>query len=262
MKVAILSAVPTSGKTALLEVLGGVFSLSQGRSVGLFTTGSMEEMYEMTTSSTTTDQQSADILQAMIDTNPHDPMLLDYGVQLGEEHVYAYEIANSEARDEEKVNFMKKALDNIPVDLAMIELTGDLHTMLNIEMLKHVDCSLFLIPPTTKAIMTYKEVLDTLPRCAALFNMAYVACPINYQILSDKSMASRLGVKLENMYKMPYNSVIQKLSMAGTLDTICDKIVRGSSDVVNLRESLLELMRYIFDSEEYKVIRGIDKWYR
>lgn len=262
MKVAILSAVPTSGKTALLEILGGVFSLSQGRSVGLFTTGSMQEMYEMTTSSVTTDQASADILQAMIDVNPLDPMLLDYGVQLGEEHVYAYEISNSEARDEDKVNFMKKALDNIPVDLALIELTGDLHTMMNIEMLKHVDCSLFLIPPTTKAIMEYQKVLDELPRCAALFNMAYVACPINYQILSDKSMASRLGVKLENLYKMPYNSVIQKLSLAGTLDTICDKIVRGSSDVVNLRESLLELMCYIFDSEEYKIIRGIDRWYR
>ena len=262
MKVAVLSAVPTSGKTTLLEVLGGVFSLSQGRSVGLFTTGNMAEMYEMTASSTTTDQSSADILQAMIDTNPHDPMLLDYGVQIGEEHVYAYEIANSEAKDEDKVKFMQSALDNIPVDLALIELTGDLHTKLNIEMLKHADCSLFLIPPTTKAILEYKAVLDSLPRCAALFNMAYVACPINYQILSDKSMAQRMGVKLENLYKVPYNATVQKLSMAGTLDTICDKVVRGDSTVVNLRESLLELMRYIFDSEEYKVIRGIDKWYR
>lgn len=262
MKVAILSAVPTSGKTALLEVLGGVFSLSQGRSVGLFTTGSMQEMYDMTTSTTTVDQQSADILQAMIDTNPHDPMLLDYGVQLGEEHVYAYDITNSEANEDEKIKFMKSALDNIPVDLAMIELTGDLHTSMNIEMLKHVDCSLFLIPPTNKAITEYQKLLDTLPRCAALFNMAYVACPINYQVISDKSMAGRMGVKLENLYKVPWNAVIQKLSLAGTLDTICDKIVRGSNDVVNLRQSLLELMCYIFDSEEIKIIRGIDKWYR
>lgn len=262
MKVAVLSAVPTSGKTALLEVLGGVFSLSQGRSVGLFTTGRMEEMYEMTTSSTTTDQQSADILNAMIDTNPHDPMLLDYGVQLGEEHVYAYEISNSESKEDEKIKFMKKALDNIPVDMAMIELTGDLHTKMNIELFKHVDCSLFLINPSVKAITSYKEVLDGLPKCAALFNMAYVASPINYQILSDKSMANRLGIKLENLYKVPWNPIIQKLSLAGTLDTICDKIVRGSSDVVNLRESLLELMQYIFDTEEYQVIRSIDKWYR
>lgn len=262
MKVAILSAVPTSGKTALLEILGGVFSLSQGRSVGLFTTGSMNEMYEMTTSTTALEQQSADILRVMIEANPYDPMLLDYGVQIGDEHVYAYEISNSESTDEEKVSFMKTALDNIPVDLALIELTGDLHTPMNIEMLKHVDCSLFLIPPTIKAIMGYKDILDSLPRCAALFNMAYVACPINYQVLSDKSMASRMGVKLENLYKIPWNPIIQKLSMAGTLDTICDKIVRGSSDVVNLRESLLELMQYIFDSEEYKIIRGVDKWYR
>lgn len=263
MKVAVLSAVPTSGKTAFMEVLGGVFSLSQGRDVAIFSTGELSELIDIVTDdSSEKDLSSPDVVKAMVEANAGDKMLLDYGIQSGMEHVYIYDIMGVDMPIDERVEFLEEAIKAVPVDLTLIEIAGDPNSDLNKLILSQCDCSILLVEPSVKAITSYVRFVGTIPTCPAKYNMALVASKINYSIISDKQMASKMGIRFESMYKYPYNPIIPKLSLAGTLDGICEKIVVGDASVVQLRMPLYEIMTFLFDQPGIKVIRSIDKWYR
>ena len=263
MKVAVLSAVPTSGKTAFMEVLGGVFSLSQGRDVAIFSTGELSELIDIVVDdSSEKDLSSPDVVKAMVEANAGDKMLLDYGVQAGMEHVYIYDIMGVDMPEDEKEEFLEEAIKAVPVDLTLIEISGHPSSDLNKKILKECDCSILLVEPTVKAINSYVNFIGSMPVCPAQFNMAVVGSKINYSVLSDKQLASKMGLKQENVFKYPYNAIIPKLSLAGSLDSICEKIVIGDPTVVNLRMPLYEVMTFIFDQPNIKVIRSIDKWYR
>ena len=263
MKVAVLSAVPTSGKTAFMEVFGGVFSLSQGRDVTIFSTGPLSELIDIVTNdSSERDLSGPDIIKAMISSAAGDKILLDYGVQAGMEHVFIYDIMGVDMLASERMEFLTEAIKSIPADLTLIEIVGDPSSDLNRTVLQMCDCSIMLVEPTYKAITTYANYVKSMPPCSAKFNMALVASRINYNALSDKQMADKMGIKYQQLYKYPYNVIIPKLSMSGILDSICEKIIIGEPAVAHLRMPLYEIMTFIFDRPEVKVIRSIDKWYK
>lgn len=263
MKVAVLSAVPTSGKTAFMEVLGGVFSLSQGRDVAIFSTGELSELIDIVVDDASEkDLSSPDVVKAMVEANAGDKMLLDYGVQAGMEHVYIYDIMGIDMPIDDRVEFLLESIKAIPVDLTLIEISGDPQSDLNKLILNECDCSIMLIEPSMKAIKSYVSYITNIPACPAKYNMALVASRINYNIISDKQMASKMSIRFESMYKYPYNPIIPKLSLAGALDGICEKIVIGDPSVVQLRMPLYEIMTFLFDQPNIKVIRSIDQWYR
>lgn len=262
MKVGILSAVPMCGKTTLMELLAAVFTISQKRTAAIFSTGDLEDLKASVELHSNDDRPKSDIIRTMIEASAGDKLLLDYGTRVGMENVFLYDVLGADMEDEDKADFLKKAVNAIPVDLTLVEFTGDLTNVINQEVFKEMDCCFLLVPTNWKAIQCYTKTLEQMPVCPARYNNKIVSAIIDPRSVGDKKFAQLLGVKPEEMLRYPEMDLIPKESLAAHLDAIGQKIVIGDPAWQPLRMPFYEMMVYMFDTEFYKVIRSIDKWYR
>ncbi len=262
MKVGILSAVPMCGKTTLAELLAGVFSISQRRTAAIFSTGSLDDLKRSVEINEHDANPKTDIIRTMIESSPKEKLLLDYGARIGMENVFLYDVLGADMEELDKADFLKKAVNSIPVDLTIVEFTGNLLDTINQEVFKEMDCCLYLVPTSWKAITSYTRVLEAMPVCPARYNNKLVSAMIDPNSVGDKKFAGLLGVKTEELMRFPEVDLIVKESLAAHLDVLCSKIVVGDPAYQCLRMPLYEMMSYMFDTNTYKVIRPIDKWYR
>lgn len=265
MRVAVISAAPTLGKSTLIEVLGGVFSRSQGRDVVVFTTGDANDNMGIITNTVprNTHLDGPYVVKAMIENETENPKsLLNYGTQAGDERVFYYDILNAVMSDEEKEEFLINAIKRIPADLTLVEICGDVTSDLNQKVMNLCDCAIILIDVSNKGIRKYKELMPLLPKGNMQLNVALVMAQINPAITSDKKFAEKLNKKTSDLYKFPYNPILAKSALDGELDKVVYNILVGDYEVVNLRMPIQELMEFMFNTPTRRVIRSIDRWYR
>lgn len=264
MKVAVISAVPTCGKTMFIETLGGVYSRSQGRDVAVFTTGDAKDNIEQVTNFTANEAlDNPYIFKAMVqNAGTSSKELLNYGVQAGDEHVYMYDILGSSMSKIEKEEFLIEAINTVPVDLTLIEICGDISSELNNKVLKECDCCITLTEQSPRGLRKLAELINRIQIPALKFNRAIVISKHDPVVASDKRMAEQLGISIQSLYKFPRSSVLAKLAYNGELDKAAYNIIVGDYELVNFRTPMLEIMRFLFDAPNRKIIRGVDKWYK
>lgn len=265
MKVAVISAEPTLGKSTLIEVLGGVFSRSQGRDVVVFTTGNAKDNTELITNimPPNANLDSPYVVKAMIENESEDPKsLLHYGIMAGDERVFYYDIMSSVMSDDDKLEFLLEAIEKIPADLTLVEIVGDIDSDVNKKVMDLCDCSIVLTSTSLKGIRMYHELMSKLPKGNMQLNSACVVAQVNPSVVSDKKFAEKIGKKSIDLYKFPYNPVLTKLAFNGELDRVIYNILVGDAEVVNLRMPMQELMEFMFNTPTRKVIRSIDRWYK
>lgn len=266
MKVAVISTVPTCGKTTFIEVLGSVYSRSQGRDVAVFSTGNASENIEMITNYTDNEAlRNPYVFRAMVQNNDQgDKMLLDYGIQAGDEHVYMFDVLGSAMAEEDKEEFIIEAINTIPVDLTLVEIHGDLQSNLNTNVLNVCDCCLVLTEQSPRGFRLAGAISEKLPNPALAHNMATIISKCDPIVAGDKAMASNMKIGVNSLYRFPRSSMIAKLAYNGELDTAAYNIIIGDAELVQFRVPMLEIMQFLFDDQtrNRKVIRGIDKWYK
>ncbi len=266
MKVAVLSVVPTCGKSTLIEVLGGVYSRSQGRECAVLSTGDISDLVDMVYNDNKNEAlDNPHIVKAMLDNAGENATeLLNYGVQAGDEHVYLYDIMNAAMSEQEKEAFLLTAMDKIPADLTLVEIQGDISSKLNQDVLRKCDCSIICCEHSLKCIKHFQNVIDALPKASkARINAAYTLVNHDERVVSTKKFAEKLRLpKGRGLFRLPFNPQVGKLSIDGELDKICYNIIVGDFETVNLRRPIQDLMEYLFNSETRRVIRSIDRWYK
>lgn len=264
MKVAVISAVPTCGKSTLIEVLGGVYSRSQGREVVVFTTGDARENINLVTNLAKSQTlENPYIVKSMIENITDDAdNLRNYGVQAGDEHVFIFDILGSTMSAEDKEEFLLSAIDKIPADLTLIEICGDIHSQLNVNVMKQCDCSIILTDISQKGLESLSNCMANLEVPAMRLNSAIVLSRMNPIVASDKKIATLLKTKTTSLFKFPYNPIMGKLALDGELDLVCYKIISGDHEVSQLRMPMQELMEFLFNTDTRKIIRSMDKWYK
>lgn len=264
MKVAVLSAVATCGKSTTISILGGVYSRSQGRDVVIFNTGDATDNLEIVSRYERNGSlDNPHIVKSMIDTAGEDSSsLLNYGTQAGDEHVYIYDVMNAAMSIREKEEFLIAAIRKVPADLTLVEISGNPCSDLNKKVLNECDCSIVLCGTTNKDCRRLVKLIESLPNCKAKINRAIVMSKYDAAVCSDKRFAEKLGLKVHQIFKFPYNPQAAKLAFNGELDRICYSIISGDYEVVNFRKPCQDLMEFLFDSETRKVIRSIDRWYK
>lgn len=264
MKVAVISTVPTCGKTTLIEVLGSVYSRSQGRDVVVFTTGEAKDNFEQVTNITANAAlDNPYVFKAMVENSGLDAKeLLNYGFQAGDEHVFMYDILGSSMGKSEKEEFLLEAIETVPADLTLIEIHGDINSELNLKVLRKCDCCLILTEQSPRGLRLLAKTLNEITIPAMKYNHAIVISKCDPIVASDKKMADQLKTTVQALYKFPRSSVLAKLAYNGQLDRAAYNIIVGDYELVNLRTPMLEIMQFIFDAPNRKVIRGVEKWYK
>lgn len=265
MKVAILSTVPTCGKSSFIDVFGGVYSRSQRREVVAFSTGNALDIINMVTNaSKTAELDNPYIVKSMVEnaSNEDADSLRNYGIQAGDEHVYIFDILNTTLKQDEKEQFLLSAIEKVPADLTLIEICGDPNTDLNRRVLNLCDCSIILTDVSIKGCMNLAEIFEKMPRCIALTNKALVMSRCNAIVAGDKKISEAIKMKQTDIYKFPYNPIIGKLAFDGELDRVAYDIVNGDYNVSEFRMPLQMLMEFVYDTPTRKIIRSIDRWYK
>lgn len=266
MKVAVFSPVPTCGKSIFIQVFGAVFSRSQGRDVAIFSTGDAKDNLELVSASIVDDMalNNPYTLKAIVDTIDagDEKQILNYGNQAGDEHVYIYDILSANMAEEEKEEFFLSAIDTVPVDLTLIEIKGDIHSDFNERVLRKCDCSIMLVEQSIRGYRVATELTKTLTIPSVFTNRAF--CIANYDpiVCSEKRLSDAFKMPIKEIFKFYHSPQLAKLAFNKELDLAAYNIIQGDYELVQFRNPILELMRFIFDTPERKMIREVDKWYK
>ena len=264
MKVAVISAAPTCGKSCFIHVLATVYSRSQQRDVVILSTGDATENLDLASNVVkTSGLDNPHIVKAMVDeVGPDIDSVLDYGIRIGTERAFVFDILNCAMAKEDKQDFLVNALKNIPASLTLVEVCGDIRSELNKRVLEECDCSIVLVDCSQLGIKRLKQLMQNMPDCPVKMNRAVVINRYDQAVCSMKKFSEMAKIAQFDLFKFYYNVQIPKLAMTGQLDKIAYNIVNGDFEVANLRMCLQEIMSFIFDSPAKKIIRSIDRWYK
>lgn len=264
MKVAVISNQETQcGRSSLILLLAAVFSRSQRKQVSIFSTGTISSMINYVDVKTPkTAITSISVFKAMLSTGTvNDKEIYDYALRLGEEEVFAFDIFSSLIEDWQLRDLFFKIINKIKTELILIEVVGSLEDEFNKEVLKNVDAVINVFNHNQKSITAVRNYVDNFEQ-SIVRRTGYVCQKFDPQTIGEKKLSTLIQMNSRNIMLLPYNPVIEKECLNGTLNTVAKYIISGNNEVVNLRMKLCEIMQFLFDSSSYKYIRGVKEWYK
>lgn len=264
MRVAVLSVVPTLGKTTFCSILAGVFSRSQNREAAIFSTGSARDNIETVEVRVKQEElANAHTFKAMVDAaEKRDRELLHYGVRQGDDNVFIYNIMDSIMEEDDKFDLLKTAMGKIPTDLILVEIEGDPNSDFNKKVIAECDCSIILFTTSYKSMQKVKEIYGNLS-LAEKKSCGFLCSMYNSTIISEKALSKQINIPMENIMYFPYSNLIQKMGIEQQVDYAAYKIAIGQEPALLIfRQRIQEVMQHLFDSPTRKIIRGLDKWYK
>lgn len=267
MKVAVLSVVPTCGKSVLIELLAGVYTRSQGKLAAVFSTGDAQDNIELIESEASDDLtlDSPYVVRAALEggIDQKDKFsILSYGTRAGDENVYVFDILGSKMAEEDKEEFFLTAIERIPVELTLIEICGDPKSEFNTKVLSACDCSIVLIDQSKKGLRKLLTYFDGMDIPAVRDNHAICVSRFDPDVSSDKKLATLTGLPQKSIYKLYELPIIKKYALDGNLDRIVYNIVHGDAIGIQQRQPIMDLMKFIYDTDDRKIIREYDRWFK
>ena len=263
MKVAVISLGSTLGKTCFCETLGSVYSRTQGRTCAIFSTGDAIDNIEIVNIPVKDDNLvNPYVAKTQIESSDKgNEATFNYGLQAGDERVYIFNIMGCAMDLSEKEEFLVAGINKVPASLTLVEIRGDIDSETNRLILKECDTCLCLVDTSLKTFRTLPDFIKKLPY-KLQNNVGYVISRYDEKIISDKELSKKSGIEMKRMLKFPYSPIVARLAHNGTLDKISYEIVVGNAEVTQFRVKMQEIMEYIFNAPNRKIVREISKWYK
>ena len=264
MKVAVISQEQTSGKSSFMCLLGGIFSRSQNKNVALMATGSAKENMDIVNiNDTSKELRSVHVFRALLGSDAvTGTELFDYGFRQGEENVFLYDIMGTIMEEEDKKEMFLETLNRVPADLTLVEIKGDIKEPFNFKVINACDAVLYIFNHSKTSIANVRKYIEDPKLSSIAIRTGYICSKYDRNVVSEKRLGGLLKMNVKNVMLFPYNSVVAKKSLEGDLSDIVYNIMKGDNEVLVLRSKFLEVMQYLFDTDRYKYIRGIEEWFR
>ncbi len=263
MKVAVMSLGQTLGKTALMCLLGGLYSRSQAKNVAILTTGDANDNINIVDVHVRADDLANPyVFKSLIEASAYDnDSLFDYGIRQGDENVFIYNVFGNTMHDEDKYELLYECIDKLPADLTLIEITLPALDDQAKKIMDAADCTLVLFDASEKGIRELEAFRKKCPT-NLLSSCGFVAAKHNGTVIAEKALSKRTGLNVTDILIYPFNLAVQKMMFQGMLDKAAYDIIVCNPELMPLRMRLYEIMCFLFDSPSRKVIRSIDRWYK
>ena len=239
MKIAFISAELMSGKSSIIALLAGVYSRSQGKSVSIMSTGSIED--------------NKDIISIVYENKD--------ATKQGLEDVYLFDAVPGAITDDEKVEFFDTCISNVPTDLTLIEIVGDINSEVNQDALEQADACVIIHKPNKRSMSLAKELKDALPDKHRGFSSAFLCNEFDAEVIAEKELNKEMNSKENAVLKIPFSRSIRKLYNKSELDKLIVGIIKGDPIIADARIRMLEIMQWMFDTPQRKVIKEVNRWY-
>lgn len=264
MKVAVISQEQTSGKSTFMCLLGGIFSRSQSKNVAIMSTGSAQEnMSIVDIKDTSKELRSIHVFRALLDSDAiTNTELFDYGFRQGEENVFIYDVMGTVMDDDEKKELFFETLSKVPADLTLVEIKGNIKEPFNMKVINACDAVLYVFNHSKTSIDNVRAYIDDPKLASIAIRTGYVCAKYDRNVIGEKKLGTLMKMNARNIMLFPYNSVVAKKAIEGDLSDIVYNIMKGDNEVLVLRSKFLEVMQYLFDTDRFKYIRGIEEWFK
>lgn len=264
MKVAVISNLETQqGRSSFITLLSSVFSRSQHKKVTILSTGPMKHFLDsVEVKASMTAVKSVSVLKVvMSSSNVQEEEMNDYAIRIGSEEVYAYDIFSSTLAKDDLQSLFMSILKQSKSELVLVEVVGSPDEPFNKQVLESVDAIVNVFNHNPASIEAVRDYVDNGDR-DIVRRTGFVCQKYDPDAISEAKLGKFIKMNARNFIVIPYNSVIQKECMNGTLNTLAKFICKGHSEVVNLRSKLLEVMQFLFDSPRHKYIKGVNEWHK
>lgn len=262
MKVAVISGTGTQcSKSTLIITLATVFAATQKKVSMILSTEEMSDVLDMVQYKRSKSVlSSASVLSSVLHSEQSQSMsIFDYGLRVGDSNTFLYDIFDSTYDKVELGNILLDVLKRAKSDLTLVEVKGDLNSELNQEILDTVDCILYLFDASQKSIKQVQYYKQNMSKDIVV-RTGYVCAKFDRNVVDENKLAKMLGITVRELLVFPYNAVLQKLALTGTLNMVTDHIILGHAETTNLRIRMLEMMQYLFDTGSWHYIKGVDEW--
>lgn len=262
MKVAVISETKNVGATTFALLLGGVFAKTQGKAATYVSNGPIDVVRDMMTFNMKgSSLKSAKVIESiMLGASIQGKDLLDYAFKSNADDFYVYDLHSTTLEYERGVEaLVSKTMRRIPTALTIVDIQGDINDPLIQNVLVDVDVVLYVFSPSMESMKKVKkyqeEYLGKVVR-----KTGYICNMFARNAVSTKRVAAEVGTNVKSLICVPYNTIIIKEAIDGTLDKVPNYIAEGNAEVTELRMPMLETMQYLFDSPQFKYIKGVEHW--
>lgn len=264
MKVAVISNEPSqTGKSSLCVLLASLFARTQHKRVAIFSTGDLASLFSLVQyDNRATQSKSVGVYNALLQSAAIDADgIYDYAYKIGKEEVYGVNIFSATMDTEGLDKLFLTSVDRINADLVLVEVQGDINEEFNKRAIDRCDAILNVFNMSMKSINAVKDYINSYDTRAVL-RTGYICQKYDAKALSEKRIASGVGIGQRGLILIPYNPIIINYGYMGMLNTLAKEIALGHAEVINLRSRLLEIMQFLFDSPNHKYIKGVDTWHK
>lgn len=260
MRVCVVST-QNNGKSSLSLLTACLFSATQRKTSVLMSTEKMTSDLTMTSSNRPKSVLNSVAVygEALSSGTFRGDEIFDYGFRIGNAHTYLYDVYDSNidrgSLDARLVEIFKK----IPGDLVICEVSEESPEELKEQLFTTADAILYLFTADYNGIEQVRQFKTKHPPTITM-KTGYVCSKYDRMALPEKEIATKVGTDTKSLIIYPYNSAVIQTAFRGKVESLIPKIIRGEPAVLNLRQRLLEVMQYLFDSGSWKYIKGVDKW--
>lgn len=262
-RIVICSPESTSGKTTLIGLLAGVYSRSHGRRVAIVSTGDIKDNKEMISIDYHNEVlANPHTIKAVLENgleNPDD--ILNYGAKQGREDVFIFDLVSGTIDENEQDEYFKRCVSQIPSDLMLVEIVGDINSDLNKAALDSCDAAIILFKPATKSIRKCRKFQEEIKEIKP--GMPTMLCCNEFDpvIINEKNLDKQVITK-SSCLKVPFNMTIRKACFDGTLDRLCYDIIAGEGNVLSIRIRMYEILHWMLDDDRVKIVKEVDRWFK
>lgn len=265
MKVAVISKNNSSvGKSSFIIMLASLFSRTQRKTVALFSTDDASESFmEMAmVDDRATVTKTVSVYKALLESEIiHSEEVLDYGMRVGNENVWLYNIFSAAMKKHEIEELFLKTIGRIKVDLVLVEVKGDLNSEFNCKVLNECDAILCLFESSRQSLNFVKDYVENFDR-KIVARTGYVCQKFEADAISGKRLLNYAGLHERSTMFIPYSPFVVEHTWKGDLNIVAKKICDCEPKVLPLRMKLVEVMQYLFDTNTYKYIKDYTNWYK
>lgn len=262
-RIAICSPESTSGKSTFIGLLAGVYSRSHGRRVAIVSTGDIKDNKEMISIDYHNEVlANPHTIKAVLENgldNPDD--ILNYGAKQGREDVFIFDLVSDKIDESEQDDYFKRCVSQIPSDLMLVEIKGDIHSDLNKAALESCDAAIVLFKQSKPSIRKCREFQEEVRSIKP--GIATMLCCNEFDpiVITEKNLDKKVMTK-SSCLKVPFNMTIRKACMDGSLDRLCYDIIAGEGNVLPIRIRMYEILHWMLDDNSVKIVKEVDKWFR
>lgn len=252
-----------AGKTAFIVLVSGLFTLLKRERAAVFSDSRTEDYPKMCSMS---DDNKASGYMSVLRANLMNDCinqedLFAYGRLISSTMCYVFDIMHATLSDVDIEEMFMKCVNLCESQLLFVDINGSKEEDKTNRIIESCDALFYLFNCDYKSIEEAKVYRESMP--AEFLNITGFVCTrFDPRAISEKFIASKLGIKQRALLLFPYNQMILKSSMEGNLNSLCKSIMVGDPTVVDLRVKLQEILAFLFneDRDKFKYIPDIKDW--